>query len=85
MADDPGSMLLVYAVVRLDLFLEETAPTSEVVTVKEVLPIIAEAEVTRLNANVDPNRVLYLVQPTRYYPNGRPVSRADNGRNDDPD
>lgn len=63
-----------YAVVRLDLFLEGRAPASEIVTIKEVLPTEAEArnEVARLNAAVDADRVQYIVQPTRYYPKGKP-------------
>ncbi len=73
MVDNDFPKEAAYAVIRLDLFLESQAPVSEVVTVKEILPTSREAdeEVARLNASVDPRQVLYVVQPTRYYPNGR--------------
>jgi hypothetical protein len=79
---------VVYAVVRLDLFLEGNAPVAEIMTIKEVLPTETEAndEIIRLNAGVDTNRVQYVVQPTRYYPNGRspsgPISRGDDNDHD---
>jgi hypothetical protein len=65
--------LEVYAVVRIDVFLGPDARLEEMVTVKEVLPTVAEAEseVGRLNALVEQRDVRYVVQPTRYYPSGR--------------
>jgi hypothetical protein len=68
----------VFAVVRLDLFLQEDAPVSELVTVKEILPTNDEAadEASRLNSEVDSQRVIYVVQPTRYYSEGRRVTQG---------
>ena len=69
----------VYAVLRFDLFLGENVPLPEIVTVKEIVPSPeeAEAEVRRLNASVDPARVVYAWQPTRYFPSGRRVADRD--------
>lgn len=73
LATDRPQKRAVYAIVRFDLFLSPSVPASAVATVKEVLPTLAEAEAeaVQLNASVDPGRIVYIVQPTRYFPEGR--------------
>jgi hypothetical protein len=80
-AGNDQSKVAAFAIVRFDLFLGPDAPLGEMVAVKEVLPSLeeAEAEVARLNAIVDPSRVIYYVQPTRYYPHGRGLADGPGG------
>ena len=68
----------VYAVVRVDLYLEKPIPNG--ITVKEILPTLEEAkkEVERLMALNKDKNVLYFWQTTRFFPDGRPGS-ADSG------
>ncbi len=73
-----GQRVQVYAVVRLDRFLGVDASLESRVTVKEVLPTLedAEREVRRLNDAADDDGILYTIQATRYFPEGRKVAPA---------
>ena len=68
----------VYAVVRLDRFLDPGAPVEEMLTIKEVLPSLSEAEeeVRRLAGLAQDDGVLYFVCFTRWFPKGRGDSAA---------
>lgn len=78
MGENRPRKIQVYAVVRLDLFLENLENPErleQAVSVKEVVPTVqeAEAEVQRLNSDKD---VRYFWQATRYFPDRRKPSEA---------
>ena len=63
----------VYAVIRLDHFLQEDIPLPDRVIVKEIVSDlrIAESEVKRLNKLRDDKGHEYFWQATRLYPDGK--------------
>jgi hypothetical protein len=66
----------LFAILRFDLFLLETAPLDECVTVKQVVgsQAEAEAEVERLNAlGEGDGKVLYTWQLTRWLSDSPPA------------
>jgi hypothetical protein len=67
--------MAVYAVVRIDKYFNDV---EDQVAVQAVLPSIEEAraEIERLNAARDPDRVVYVVRATRFYPEGRAAHRV---------
>jgi hypothetical protein len=67
--------LQVFAILRFDK-VRDLAP--EVVTVKEIVPTLeqAEAEVRRLNKLNAHHGARYAWQATRYYPSGRAIHSA---------
>ena len=66
----------VYAIVRLEKYFKDP---EEQVAVQSVLPSVEEAraEVDRLNALRDPEKVVYFIRVTRFYPDGRTGSVKD--------
>ena len=60
----------VYAILRIDKYIRST---EDQIAVQAVLPSLeeAKAEVERLNAMRDQDRVTYIWRATRFYPEGR--------------
>jgi hypothetical protein len=69
----PNPKVSVYAIVRIDKYFSDV---QHWVAVQAVLPTLeeAKAEVERLNATRDPERVVYVWRATRFYPEGRKSS-----------
>jgi hypothetical protein len=74
MSENRLRKIQVYAIVRLDLFIDNQ---EHAVTVKEVVPTLdeAEAEVKRLNLLNSDKDCRYFWQATRYFPDGRASPR----------
>jgi hypothetical protein len=63
----------VGVVIRLDLYNMKVEDPTLFIKVHSVLPTFknAESEARRLNAGVDPAKVLYFAQVTHWFPEGR--------------